>query len=89
MAEIVPWGPPVELIAPVYLRSKGRGRPVVGLERVPCIHCLQHWLYPSDPAVEEALYDSRSMREFVGIELSREPVSDEMTICKVRHLLEA
>jgi IS5 family transposase len=43
----------------------------------------------SDPAVEEALYDSRAMRDFVGIDLGREPVPDETTVCRFRHLLEA
>ena len=52
------------------------------------IHFLQHWFNLSDPAVEEALYDSRSMRRFVGIDLGREPAPDETTICKFRHLLE-
>jgi IS5 family transposase len=31
----------------------------------------------------------RAMRQFVGIDLGREPVPDETTICKFRHLLEA
>ena len=53
------------------------------------IHFLQHWFNLSDPAVEEALYDSRAMREFVGIDLGREPAPDETTICKFRHRLEA
>ena len=53
------------------------------------IHFLQHWFNLSDPSVEEALYDSRAMREFVGIDLGREPAPDESTICKFRHLLEA
>ena len=35
-----------------------------------------------------ALYDSPTMRRFVGIDLGREPVPDETTICKFRHLLE-
>ncbi len=39
--------------------------------------------------MEEALYDSRAMREFVGIDLGREPAPDETTVCKFRHLLEA
>ncbi len=42
----------------------------------------------SDPAVEEALYESVSMRRFVGIDLGREPAPDETTVCKFRHLLE-
>ena len=37
----------------------------------------------------QALYDSLSMRRFVGIDLDREPVPDETTICCFRHLLEA
>lgn len=39
--------------------------------------------------MEETLYDSRAMRRFVGIDLGREPVPDETTILKFRHLLEA
>ena len=38
--------------------------------------------------MEEALYDSTVMREFVGIDLGREPVPDETRVCKFRHLLE-
>ncbi len=53
------------------------------------IHFLQHWFNLSDPAVEEALYDSRAMRNFVGIDLGREPAPDETTVCKFRHLLES
>src|SRR5450759_4535417 len=52
------------------------------------IHFLQHWFNLSDPAVEEALYDSRAMREFVGIDLGRESAPDETTICKFRDRLE-
>ncbi len=38
------------------------------------IYFLQHRFNLSDPAVEEALYDSRAMRRFVSIDLGREPV---------------
>jgi len=52
------------------------------------IHFLQHWLNLSVPAAEEALYDSQALRNFVGIDLGREPAPDETTICKFRHLME-
>jgi IS5 family transposase len=52
------------------------------------LHFLQHWFNLSDPAAEEALYDSISMRHFVGIDLGRERVPDETTILNFRHLLE-
>jgi IS5 family transposase len=42
----------------------------------------------SDPSVGEALYDSSAMRRFVGIDLGREPVPDETTVCRFRHLLD-
>jgi transposase, IS5 family len=53
------------------------------------IYFLQQWFNLSDPAVEEALYDSQAMRRFVDIDLGREPVPDETTVCRFRHLLEA
>jgi len=52
------------------------------------IYFLQQWFHLSDPAVEEALYDSPSMRGFVGIDLWLEPVPDVTTVCKFRHSLE-
>ncbi|EQD58933.1 transposase IS4 family protein, partial [mine drainage metagenome] len=64
------------------------GRRAVGLERMLRIHFLQQWYALSDPAVEEALYDSAAMRRFVGIDLGREGAPDETTVCKFRHLLE-
>src|SRR5438270_12026545 len=52
------------------------------------IYFVQQWFYLSYPAVEEALYDSAVMRQFVGIDLGCEPAPDETTVCKFRHLLE-
>ena len=48
----------------------------------------RHALDLSDPAAEEALYNSAAMRAFVGIDLGREPAPDETTMCRFRHLLE-
>ena len=87
MERVVPWAALCALIAPVYPKA-GNGRPPVGLERMLRIYFLQNWFNLSDPAVEEALYDSLSMREFVGIDLGREGAPDETTVCKFRHLLE-
>jgi IS5 family transposase len=89
MNSVMPWEKLTGLIEPVYPAGEGAGRPPIGLERMLRIHFLQHWFNLSDPAVEEALYDSRAMREFVGIDLGREPAPDETTICKFRHRLEA
>jgi IS5 family transposase len=87
MERVVPWSELCALIEPFYPKA-GNGRPPIGLERMLRIYFLQQWFNLSDPAVEEALYDSLAMRSFVGIDLGREPVPDETTACKFRHLLE-
>lgn len=87
MDRVVPWRELCARIEPVYPKP-GNGRPPVGVERMLRMYFLQHWFNLSDPAVEEALYDSPIMRAFVGIDLGREPVPDETTVCKFRHLLE-
>lgn len=88
MDRIIPWAELSAVIEPFYPKGEGPGRPPVGVERMLRIHFLQHWFNLSDPAAEEALYDSRAMRRFVGIDPGREPAPDETTICKFRHLLE-
>ncbi|MFZ6713409.1 IS5 family transposase, partial [Undibacterium sp. TC9W] len=87
MNQVVPWAMLCELIEPHYPKA-GNGRPPVGIERMLRIYFLQQWFNLSDPAVEEALYESVSMRSFAAIDLGNEPVPDETTVCKFRHLLE-
>jgi IS5 family transposase len=87
MDRVVPWATLCALIEPFYPKA-GNGRPPVELERMLRIYFLQNWFNLSDPAVEESIYDSLSMREFVGVDLGREGAPDETTACKFRHLLE-
>ena len=87
MDAIVPWGRLCGLIAPHYPKGES-GRPPIPLERMLRIYFLQQWFDLSDPAAEEALYDSVSMRAFAKVDLGTAPVPDETTICKFRHLLE-
>lgn len=87
MDQVVPWSALCALVEPVYPKP-GNGRPPVGVERMLRIYVLQQWFNLSDPAVEEALYDSLAMRGFVGIDLGREPVPDETTVCRFRHVIE-
>jgi transposase, IS5 family len=86
---LMPWAELTAAIEPVYPKAEGPGRPPVGVERMLRLHSLKQWFNLSDQAVEEALYDSRALRQCVGIDLDREPVLYETTICKFRHLLEA
>lgn len=87
MEQVVPWSRLYGLIEPHYPKA-GNGRRPVGVERMLRIYFVQQWFNLSDPGVEEALYDSAVLRNFVGIDLGQQPVPDETTICKFRHLLE-
>ena len=89
MNRIIPWPEMTAAVQTVYPKiSENGGRPPIPLERMLRIYFLQLWFNLSDPAVEEALYDSVSMRSFVGIDLGMEGAPDETTVCKFRHLLE-
>src|SRR5215204_2591128 len=88
MDQVVPWSTLCGLIEPVYPQNEGAGRPTIGVQRMLRIYFLQQWFNLSDPAMEEALYDSQSMRQFAGIDLGVEAAPDETTVCKFRHLLE-
>ena len=86
MEQVVPWVELCRLIEPHYPKA-GTGGPRWGWSgRCECT--FQQWFNPSDPGLEEALYDSMVMRQLVGIDPGREPVPDETTVCKFRHLLE-
>jgi transposase, IS5 family len=52
------------------------------------MHFIQNWFNLADLASEEALYDSSSLRNFVGIDLDCEAVPDATTLLKFRRLLE-
>lgn len=87
MNQIVPWDRLCEVIRPHYPTREG-GQPAVELERILRVYLLQHWFTLSDVAVEEAVYDSNAMRNFVGIDLGTSAVPDATTLCKFRHFLE-
>ena len=65
-----------------------RGRPPMGIEKMLRMYLLQIWFNLSDPATEDAVYDSYAMRKFTGIDFIKESAPDETTLCKFRHLLE-
>jgi IS5 family transposase len=88
MNAVIPWAELLKLIAPHYPTGQG-GRRAMPLETMLRIYFLQHWYDLSDPAAEDALYDSESMRRFVGLELGENAIPDESTILHFRHLLEA
>ncbi|ASI68629.1 transposase [Diaphorobacter nitroreducens] len=88
MEQVVPWARLEALIEPKYPSAGRVGRQPIGIARMLRMYFLQQWFGLADEAVEDALYDSQSMREFVGIDLARESVPDATTLLKFRRLLE-
>ena len=86
MERVVPWTSLLAQIEPHYPKS-GRGRQPYALETMLRIHFLQQWYALSDPAMEEALYEIASMRQFAKLSLLA-GIPDETTILNFRHLLE-
>ena len=87
MNEIIPWADWVSKILPYYPTGK-RGRPPRGIEVMLRMYLLQIWFNLSDEGLEDAIYDSYAMRNFVGINFLEEQVPDATTLLKFRHLLE-
>ena len=89
MEQVVPWSRLMEVIEPHYPKSGQRGRPPIGLERMLRMYFVQQWYGLADEAVEDAIYDSQALRQFLNIDLSRQSAPDATTLMGFRHLLEA
>jgi len=86
MEQVVPWAALVKRIAPYYPEGRN-GRPPFSLETMLRVHFMQQWFSFSDPAMEEAFFDTPLYREFAQLqEFARVP--DESTILRFRHRLE-
>jgi transposase, IS5 family len=88
MEQVVPWAQLLALVGPAYPAAGRVGRQPVGAECMLRMYFLQQWFGLADKALEEAIYDSQSMREFVGIDLRRGSVPGATTLLKFRRLLE-
>lgn len=88
MERIVPWVRLIAVIEPLYPKSGRVGRQPIGVPKMLRMYCLQQWYGLADEALEDALYDSQALRDFVGIDLSRESVPDATTLLKFRRLLQ-
>tara|TARA_B100000929_G_C15445007_1_gene399279 strand:+ start:75 stop:1073 length:999 start_codon:yes stop_codon:yes gene_type:complete len=90
MDAVVPWQRLIDALSPSYFPNSAgkRGRPPIGLERMLRIYFLQQWYALADEALEDAIYDSQAMRDFIGIDLAIESVPDATTLLRFRHLLE-
>jgi IS5 family transposase len=86
---LTPWESIVTALAPHYPSADGRGRPPIGLERMLRMYVAQQCFGLSDEGIEDAIYDSQAIRQFVGIDISREGAPDATTVLKFRRILES
>ncbi len=87
MEQVVPWQALLGLIEPHYPKMGRPGRQPYPLATMLRIHFLQQWYALSDPAMEEALYDTPVMRRFAQLG-GLADIPDETTILNFRRLLE-
>jgi IS5 family transposase len=87
MELVVPWVELQALVEPHYPKA-GNGRRPVGLSIMLRTYFMQQWFNLSDPGVEEAFYESATLRRFAGVDLGVAPAPDETTVLRFRHLLE-
>ena len=85
MDRVVRWKGLIALIEQHYPKGDG-GRPAYPLMAMLRVHLMQNWFGYSDPAMEEALYETTILRQFAGLSLERIP--DETTTLNFRRLLE-
>lgn len=69
-------------------KAKG-GIPPFAVETILVIHFLQKWFNLSDLAMKEWVYDTELFRDFAGLDMGKDHLSDEITILRFRHILEA
>jgi transposase, IS5 family len=87
MERVVPWDRLIAVVQPLYPTSGRVGRQPMGVPKMLRMYLLQQWYGLADEALEDAIYDSQALRDFVGIDLSRESVPDATTLLKFRRLL--
>ena len=87
MDQVIPWDTWVKTIEPYYPKGK-RGRRPQEIEKMLRMYLLQNWFNLSDEGVEDAIYDSYAMKQFMGVNFSaNEQAPDATTLCKFRKLL--
>ena len=87
MDEMIPWQDWVDMIEPYYPKGT-HGRRPIGAETMLRMYLMQNWFGLSDEGMEDAVYDSYAMKNFLGIDFTHEQVPDATTLLKFRHLLE-
>lgn len=84
-----PWKQLEQLIEPYYPKVTGAGRRPIGVSRMLRMYIAQQCFGLSDEGIEDAIYDSAAIRDFVGVDPNWGAAPDATTLGKFRQLLEA
>jgi IS5 family transposase len=87
MERVIPWAQLITVTEPLYPTGGRVSLQPMGMPKMLRMYLLQQWYGLADEALEDAIYDSQALRDFVGIDLSRESVPDATTLLKFRRLL--
>jgi len=87
MNEITPWDEWVKLVEPYYPDSGKRGCQPKAIETMLRMLLLQSWFNLSDEGIEDTIYDSYAMKQFMGLDFTNEQVPDATTLCRFRKRL--
>ena len=74
MERVVLWTRLIAVIEPLCPTSGRVGRQPMGVPKMLRMYLLQQWYGLADEALEDSIYDSQALRDFDGIDLSRESV---------------
>jgi hypothetical protein len=80
---VTPWGKLHRLNEPLYPKVESAGRPPIGLARMLRMYVAQQCFGLSNEGIEDAIYNSQSIRAFVGIDLDRESAPDATNLAEV------
>jgi len=84
MRAIIPMDKWCAIIRPYYYEN-GNGRQPIPLDTMLRMYLVSLWYNLSDEAAEDLIYESMSVRNYVGI---TGDAPDSTTLCKFRHILE-
>jgi len=73
-------------IEPYYRKQSGSGRPPHSLEMMLRMYIAQQRFGLSNEAIEDAIYDSISIRNFVGVDLNIKQAPAATTLLRFRRL---
>ena len=94
--QAAPWNELEQRIEPFYPKRTGAGRrsPVagrrpIGIARMLRMYVAKQYFGLSDEGIDDAIYNSQAIRDFVGIDPIWGAAPDATTLGKFRYLLEA